>query len=433
MSLMDRRFVRHLWLAEREGISESDRPPSPGPTQLLSVSRATDQRALRIVFVTGSLEDQSSGPYQSLLETTLAMSSMGHATTVVGTRKWGRPSINGWPGPAVALLRLGPYSFHFTPGLHAWLRREWPGTDLVSLQSVWQYPNWVLREWCRQKGLPYVITTHGNLSPVALSFSATKKRIAARWFADSLLRSADALHALNEAERRHIRNYGLRQPVIVVPNGVRLPEEQNIDVNCRARIRAQLGNRHCLLFVGRLHPIKGLGEFLRAVARVRCGPEWALVLAGPEERGYRAELRHRVCELGIDDSVLFPGPIYGEEKRAWLEAADLFVLPSKSEGFPMAALEALAHRVPVLLTRACNFPDAAACGAGVETGNSLDEFASALRAMTASAPDTRRAMGERGRRLVERDYTWESVARKLTLAFAWILGRAERPDFVRTD
>lgn len=388
---------------------------------------------MRIVFVTGSLEDQSSGPYQSLLETTLAMSSLGHATTVIGTRKWGRPSSNGWAGLAVALPRLGPYSFHFTPGLRKWLRRQSPEADLVSLQSVWQYPNWVIQEWCRQKALPYVITTHGNLSPVALSFSAAKKRIAARWFADSLLRSASALHALNEAERRNIRSYGLRQPVIVVPNGVRLPEEQNVDVNCRARVRAQLGHRRCLLFVGRLHPIKGLGELLRVVAGVRCAREWALVLAGPEERGYRAELHDLARELGIEGAVLFAGPVYGEEKRAWLEAADLFVLPSKSEGFPLAALEALAHRVPVLLTRACNFPEAAACGAGVETGNGLDELASALRALIASAPDTRRAMGERGRRLVERAYTWESVARKLTAAFTWILGRAERPDFVRTD
>ena len=414
-------------------MPESERPPNARPTQVCASARTAGQRALRIVFVTGSLEEQISGPYQSLLETTLAMSSLGHATSVIGTRKWGRPSSNGWPGSAVALPRLGPYSFHYTPGLHAWLRRQSPEADLVSLQSVWQYPNCVIREWCGQKGLPYVITTHGNLSPVALSFSAAKKRIAARWFADSLLRGAAALHALNEAERLHIRRYGLRQPVIVVPNGVRLPEKPNVDVNCRARIRAQLGNRRCLLFVGRLHPIKGLGQLLRAVAGVRCAHEWVLVLAGPEERGYRAALRDFARELGIEGSVLFAGPVYGEEKRAWLEAADLFVLPSQSEGFPMAALEALAHRAPVLLTRACNFPEAAACGAGVETGNGPDELASALRTMIAAAPDTRRAMGERGRRLVERDYTWESVARKLTAAFTWILGRAERPDFVRTD
>lgn len=388
---------------------------------------------MKIVFVTGSLEDQSSGPYQSLLETTLAMSSLGHATTVIGTRKWGKQAGNGWPALAVALPRLGPYSFHFTPGLRAWLRQQPPEADLVSLQSVWQYPNWAIQKWCGRRGLPYVITTHGNLSPVALSFSAAKKRLAARCFANSLLRGAAALHALNEAERFHIRSYGLRQPVIVVPNGVRLPEEQTVDDGCRARIRAQIGNRRCILYVGRLHPIKGLGQLLRAFASLRCRHDWTFALAGPDEGGYGAQLGQIARSLGIEHSILFLGPVYDAEKRAWLEAADLFALPSKSEGFPMAALEALAHRVPVLLTRACNFPEAAQCGAGVEVGDGPEELASGLCAMISSAPDVRRAMGERGRRLVQRDYTWESVARKLTLAFTWIVGRAERPDFVRTD
>lgn len=351
---------------------------------------------------------------------------------MIGTRDWSGRAVNGWPVSTAALRRLGPYSFHFVPGLPYWLARHRPAADLVGIQSVWQYPNRVMQKWCERRGVPYVITTHGNLNPVALAISRTKKRLAARWLADPLLRGAAALHALNKAEYRNIRRYGLSQPVIIVPNGVRLPEECVVTEEELSQVQARLAGRRCLLYLGRLHPIKGLDDLLKAFAALPSRQDWALALAGPDDGAYRRRLEALAGSLGISASVLFAGPVYGPEKSAWLRSAGFFVLPSRSEGFPMAPLEALAHGVPVLLTEACNFPEAAACGAGIEAGNSLRELSAGLGQALESSPSARRAMGEQGRKLVQRDYSWESVSDRLIRAYEWVLGRAQQPDYVYT-
>jgi poly(glycerol-phosphate) alpha-glucosyltransferase len=129
--------------------------------------------------------------------------------------------------------------------------------------------------------------------------------------------------------------------------------------------------------------------------------------------------------------VTFTGPRYSRDKLSVLAAADAFALPSFSEGFSMAVLEAMACALPVLLTPGCNFPEVARGGAGIEVAPDAAAVEAGLRALCSMSPAQRRDMGVRGRRMVEQRYTWDAVARQMTELYAWVAGGGDVPATVR--
>jgi poly(glycerol-phosphate) alpha-glucosyltransferase len=128
--------------------------------------------------------------------------------------------------------------------------------------------------------------------------------------------------------------------------------------------------------------------------------------------------------------VVFTGPLHGQEKLAALGNSELFVLPSFSEGFSMAVLEAAAAGLPVMLTPQCNFPELAQAGGAVEVSPDLAGCEAGLRKVLGLADAERRAMGERGRNLVMSSYTWPRIAAQMLEVYRWLLGEAERPGCV---
>lgn len=385
-------------------------------------------RALRVLLVTGDLVNESSGPYATVRDTAAALDRLGHAALVLGSRPPGRaaPVSAGAGVQRRALLRVGPTNLHFTPALHRVLARE-PRPDVLAVQSVWQWNNGQAAAWARRRGIPFTVTVHGNLNGAALAYSGWKKRIVRAWFADAMLAGAGCVHASNAAEHDVVRAFGVTGPVCVIPNGVELPAADAIPRPLR-----EDGAPRTLLYLGRLHPIKGLTELLAAWARlgeVRNG--WRLVLAGPDDGGHRATLEGLVRRHGLESHVSFPGPLHGEAKAAAFRDADAFVLPSRSEGFAMAPLEAMAMARPVLLTHACGFPEVAEAGAGVVVDSSPDGLVAGLERVLAAAPDYLARMGRRGRVLVEQRYAWPSVARDLVDVYEWLLGERDPPRTVR--
>jgi len=158
-----------------------------------------------------------------------------------------------------------------------------------------------------------------------------------------------------DQERRHIRDYGLRNPVCVIPNGVDLPEDHQAPVlpPWSDRIPA---DAKVLLYLGRLHPKKGLPNLLQAWSMARRAVlaqarDWHLGIAGWDQGGHEADLRAQVSAAGLSKCVHFLGPQFGAGRAAAYRNAQAFILPSFSEGLPMAVLEAWAHSLPVLMTR----------------------------------------------------------------------------------
>ena len=338
------------------------------------------------------------------------------------------PSID---GGGETFRCVGPIALGFSPALARGVARTAP--DLLHLHGLFTWPSQVASSWGARTGRPVVVTPHGMLQPWALSNSAWKKRIFRVLVEDRNLRRARCLHALVDAERVNFRRLGLGNPVAVIPNGVVL-EDVPVAPDRRALVRTypELDGRRLLLFLGRIHPKKGLVPLVDAWRTLRdehALHDWVLLVAGPDEGGHAAVVAERIRAHGLDAEVRVVGPVYGEAKQATLAAADAFVLPSFSEGFSVAVLEAMAWRLPVVITRQCNL-DVEAPGAGLLCEPEAGSVAAQLRNLLSLSNEERRVMGAKGRAEVERRYTWPIVADQLIEVYRWLLGGGDRPGTV---
>lgn len=398
-----------------------------------AVSSTCSARPLNIMFGTGSMSTKSSGPYLSLLQTAQRLKGRGHGISILGTRELSEKGIpTEWQAfNCKAFPKIGPGSLHFGIGVDRWLRRTMPKTDIMSLESVWLYIGARMANWCVENKVPYMITAHGNFNAVALGISTWKKQMAIRTFAGKLLKNATCYHALNQAEYRAIRDYGINQPVCVVPNGIDMPDDST--GNTRDGIPPECQGRRTCLYLGRLHPIKGLDRLIKAWAIVRPSPDWQLVLAGGDSDGCLSRLQDLVRAEGLQGCVKFAGYVEGEIKAAWLRMADFYVLPSHSEGMPMAALEAMAFGTPALLTDACNLQEAATARSAMVVPSTTEGITSGILDMTSKTETELTAMGMNARLFVAREYDWDMVCSKLESVYEWMIGRAAMPGCVYRD
>lgn len=285
--------------------------------------------------------------------------------------------------------------------------------------------------------MPYVVTPHGMLDPWALAHRRWKKRLAGLAFETRHLRGAACLHALCVSELGAIRAAGFKNPVCVIPNGVE-PAPQGHDVVPPAWRREIPGRAAILLFLGRLAPQKGLPDLLRGFAKARAisagqvpsGRPWHLVIAGWGEAEHSEGLRRLAHELGLDPVVHFVGPQFGEAKERTLAAADAFILPSVSEGLPIAILEAWSARLPVLMTPRCNLPEGFATGAAMRVDPEPESLARGLLDLFDLPLAQRHEMGKRGAQLVATHFSWPGAAAKMEAVYRWVLDLGDRPDTV---
>ncbi len=232
------------------------------------------------------------------------------------------------------------------------------------------------------------------------------------------------MHATSRQEFDSLRRLGLRQPIALIPNGVDVPELTDM-----AR---QVESRRIALFVGRIHPVKGLLGLVDAWSRVR--PEgWRMIIAGPDEGGHRAAVEERLRTVGLSADFEFVGSVDGAEKAALYNRAELFLLPSFTENFGLAVAEALAAGVPVIATKGT--PWAALvhnrCGWWVDLG--VDALVAALKESTQTPAMSLRAMGERGRAYAEDAFGWAEIAKEMSAVYRWMLGQGERPECLHLD
>lgn len=299
--------------------------------------------------------------------------------------------------------------------------------DLLHQHGLWQYPSIVSLRWHSRTAKPYLVSPHGMLDPWALGNSAWKKRLAGSLFQNRHLVRAACLHALNMAELRAIREYGLRNPTAVVPNGIDLPREGvSVQPQWTSRIPPEA---KVLLYLGRIHPKKGLPALIRAW-HSSAPQSWHLVIAGWDQGGHETLLKRLARDLGISATITFAGPQFGGEKAASLHRADAFVLPSLSEGLPMSVLEAWSYRLPVLMSSACNLPEGFSADAALALPPEDNAMGARLAEFLTLSDGTLRRMGSAGRRLVEERFTRERVARDMAAVYRWTLGGGAAPGVV---
>ena len=168
-----------------------------------------------------------------------------------------------------------------------------------------------------------------------------------------------------------------------------------------------------ILFMARLHPIKGGERLIRAFLMIHgVFPKATLVMAGPDEWGIVEKFRQEIMDAGVGKRVLFPGMVIGEAKQELLDRADLFCLPSDAEGFSMAVLEAMASKTAVLISPGCHFPAVESAHAGKVVPPSVDALARELSSLLADKQGLK-VMGENGYHLVKTEYTWDRIVDSL--------------------
>lgn len=300
----------------------------------------------------------------------------------------------------------------YSPKLARKLSTIVPDADIVHTHLPFNYPTYAAAQAAFRFNKPLFYHQRGVLDPTRLKFRALKKKIYLSLVERPILRRANTVVALTDAERESYRSIVADVPCKVIPNGVDLPpgttERGELTV-AGARIDS---SATLILFLGRIHPIKGADCLLEAFIRIHSSlPDAVLVMAGPDEFGLQEGFRQQVVREGLEGRVLFPGMVTGKAKENLLSRADLFCLPSEAEGFSMAVLEALAAGTAVMISPGCNFPDVATVGAGRITDAEPLAWSREMLAML-SNPSELRAMGERGRELVRTKYTWDVIVDK---------------------
>jgi glycosyltransferase involved in cell wall biosynthesis len=285
----------------------------------------------------------------------------------------------------------------------------------------------------RRKKVPHVIGPCGLLGPIALQRSKWKKEIVRFLFQDRALHDADCLLANSEEEYHDIRAFGLENPVAVIPNPVPGPDgiENPVTATDFLEKFSLRSDKKRLVFLGRIHPTKGVRRLTKVWSvLLEFHEQWDLVIAGPDEAGYRSLVEDDIKKAGCTDSITFTGSLDDRWKWGMLSSANLFVMPSKYENFGIAIVESLLAGVPVVTTTGTPWKSLVEHNAGWHVNPEIDTLVKALKEAMSLNDRDRQKMGRNGQ-LLGRRFLPDVIALELIALYEWLLGRTERPSFVR--
>jgi glycosyltransferase involved in cell wall biosynthesis len=335
------------------------------------------------------------------------------------------------PKDIIGFPQFGPKQLYFSPSLirHA-SKQKTNGISLVHQHGIWGANSLATLLMARLNDVPTVISPHGSLSAWALNKSANKKSIA---FYEKLnLKYASCLVATSELEINDFRDFKLSNPIAYIPNGTILPEDSimgNKDIFYE-KYRIPKSKR-ILLFLSRITSKKGLLMLLDAISMMKQEfSGWILIIAGNDEGGHSKEVKDMIRKHQLSNHVKIIGTQFHEWKQHAFAAAELFILPSLSEGAPMVILESLAAGLPVLTTKSSSWKDLITYKCGWWTDIGVDAVALSLREAVAMSSNELHEMGARGKELIRQKYVWSNISEMNIHLYLWLLKMADKPDFV---
>jgi len=353
---------------------------------------------MKVVALTNHLSSRGGGVPSAMLRLYELLARRGIEVVLVASDP---PEDAPWAKVVIYKVR-GPRSFAFSSNLLGILRQERP--DLLHLHGLWTYGSIATQIWRRRTGKPVVISAHGMLDPWALQQHALKKWIGGAAYEWSNLRHASCIHALTEGEAKAIGMLGFCGRVLVIPNGIDL----------MAPAEAPYSGTRKLLYIGRLHPKKGLAETLMAWSlfqrELSTAPSrWQLIIAGWDDGGHLNFLHQLADDYGLGECVQFVGPVFGKAKEELYASADAVILASHSEGLPMTVLETWAFAKPVFITEECNLPEGFKAGAAFRITTDPRNIAETLVNVLPNEDLLARA-GQAGRDLVQSTFDWRKIS-----------------------
>lgn len=333
---------------------------------------------LRILHVIHSLSLKHGGPPEGLRQLAEGYRQEGIRLEVISLDSPDETFLKELPFKAYA-LGPGKTSYGYSRALLPWLRAHLEDYDAVVINGIWQYHCWAT--WRAVRGrLPYAIFIHGALDPWFKNrypLKHLKKLLYWRSFQYPVLRDALAVLFTTQTEKEQsvLSFRSNRWNGVVVPYGTNQPIGNPV-VQKEAFFSACPGvrNRRFLLFLARIHEVKGCDLLIDAFSRVvSMAPDLHLVMAGPDQVGWKASLEEQAQRLGIGNRIHWPGLLQKDVKWGAFHAAEAFILPSHQESFGISVAEALACGKPVLISDKVNiWQDVLTDGAGIVDEDTAD-------------------------------------------------------------
>ncbi len=386
---------------------------------------------LRVIHAALSLRESYGGPARSIPALADALAAE-HAQVDLVT------AANAAPGDPLILPRdprvhVTQLSVVFdAKGLALWAprfkhavieRAAAGGAVVLHDHGMWRATNHAMSEAAHSLRVPLLVSPRGMLEGAAREHRAMRKRVAWRLWARRDLARARCLHATSTIEADTLLALGLNVPVAVIPNGVAIP----LDAPAAHPARAE----RVLLFLGRLHAVKGLTLLVEAWRRA-APSGWRLVIAGPSEDGYGDVLARAIATANVGHSVTLAGALGPVAAQRAIADADVLVLPSLTESFGGVVAEALAAARPVIATTTTPWSALTREQCGWLADPTPDALADVITLACARSDDaTRAAMGARGRAYAQAHLSWQHVAREMLAVYRWLLGSGTTPSTVR--
>jgi glycosyltransferase involved in cell wall biosynthesis len=303
--------------------------------------------------------------------------------------------------------------FLFTPALAPAMEKLLPSVDVVHTQMPFVYPTMIAGRLAIAANKPLFYNQRGVFHPTRLGYRGLKKRLYIELFEKPIMRGARGLIALTADEIDSYRALGIRTPCHIVPNGIDVAQFRR---KPRTASFPALGigeSDQVILFLGRLHPSKGVDLLVDAFFRLASQhPDSILVIAGPDEHGFSQKIQDQAVLQNLEHRIRIPGMVTGDLKTELLARADLFVLPSMGEGLSMAVLEALASGTPVILSPECNLPVVAEVKAGAIVERNVSLIAQAISRFL-SDPALSEAASDAAYNLARDRFAWPSIVARL--------------------
>ncbi len=312
---------------------------------------------MRVLHVIPSVSESSGGPSKAIVQIEQSLLARGVEVVTVTTNDDG----NGKLLP-VELEKTHPHNgvnriyfpmqvnaYKISMPLRRWLLKEIKNFDLVHVHAVFSFAPVMAALIARKNKIPYVIRPLGVLNHYGMTKRRSLfKKISLSLFEAKLLRDAAAIHFTSEQERIEAESLGVKLRSVVLPLGIEPANVQSSDLMLTEF--PMLKNRRCLLYLSRIDPKKNIEALLEALLLCKKEvPSIALIICGDGDKNYISELKILAAKLNIDDCVVWPGHVSGPMKASAFGAVELFVLPSYSENFGIAPVEALSVGLPCVL------------------------------------------------------------------------------------
>ncbi len=395
---------------------------------------------MKILITIASLSPKHGGPSKAAMEMAEALVERGHEVDIFTTDQDGprhrldvptdRPVIRN--GVAIHYFRAQVLGLWPCVSYGFWraVKERVGSYDIVDSHSLWLFVGLVTGHYCRKYSVPYLIRPCGAMDPYIFRRHRWRKGLLEWLYERRNFHHAAAIHFCTEEEMELAKLARDALPFdkgVVVPLGVRTEDYSELPLAGTFRRHfPEIGQRRILLFLSRINFKKGLDLLISAYGAVaRKQDDVHLVLAGPDDDGLGKRVQSWIEKEGLNERVTWTGMLQGEMKLAALRDASAFILPSYSENFGIAVVEAMACGLPVIISNRVNiWREVKTAGAGLVTTCDSGEIARAIEALLQD-PQRGSEMGQNGRSLVEDQYRWPRVIKLLESAYRDILAEVK--------